>query len=281
MRMRGAQAKPQAQVCVRPPNAASGAARKPRNDEVEEWPRRFRSGLQQRNPGRLAAGMNLFRKLWARPVTPAANNEAEKPATQIVAKAGTVMLIEIVATGEQIHVLDSEVIQLMIAAGQIKPVVPAAKKQQWEPPLTQSRWAVVEEYRTGRFIITWNCPNPACAQRGSFVGVKPDKVHLLRAWHCGHVGGEVVPAPIAAKYIVINKPATALFYEPPQPQPEIATDNNFQPLPAALARMERERDKTVLPTRDVQEEYKNALSQYESALAKAAEEEARLQAQGR
>jgi len=121
------------------------------------------------------------------------------------------MLIEVVATGEQIHVLDSEAIRLMIAAGQIKPVV--IKKQQYEPPLTPANWGVQEEYSSGNVVIIWACPSKACGQSGRFVGVKPDKVHLLRAWHCGHVGGEAVPKEIAEKYAAINKPAARLTFE--------------------------------------------------------------------
>jgi len=159
--------------------------------------------------------LNLLRKLFSRPVTRVAEIEAVKPGTQVGPKAGTqIMLVEVVTTGEKIHVQKSEAVELLISAGQIKPVV----KKQWEPPLTLSRWSVPEEYSTGTYVIAWECPG--CKQGGRFVGVKPDKVHMLRAWHCGHQGGERVPAEIAARYIVINKPALAPFYEPKQPPPD-------------------------------------------------------------
>lgn len=35
------------------------------------------------------------------------------------------------------------------------------------------------------------------------MGVRPEAVDKLRAWHCGHEGGEPVPQPIAERYAAL------------------------------------------------------------------------------
>jgi hypothetical protein len=186
------------------------------------------------------------------------------------------MLVEIVATGEKVHVKDSEAIQLLIRAGQIQPVV----KKQWVPPLTPAHWSVQEEVSSGYYFIAWNCPT--CRQGGRAVGTKIDKVHLLRAYHCGHPGGEPVPAPVAARYAVINKPATVLFHPGVQPKRQLATDDNGRVLEAACAREERERaGLNDVRACDIQAEYSAAFAKYEMALKEEQERQDQLNKNGR
>jgi hypothetical protein len=151
--------------------------------------------------------INLFRKLFTKPVTLAANIEAVKPGMQVAPKAGTqIMLVEVVATGERIQVKDCDAIQVLVAAGQIKPVV----KKPYVAPLTSAKWTVQEEYATGDYFICWQCPT--CGAGGRFPGAKPEAAHLLRAWHCGHPNGEAVPQAIVDKYVTLNRPAAPLGY---------------------------------------------------------------------
>jgi hypothetical protein len=151
--------------------------------------------------------INLWRKLFTKPVTLAGNVEEVKSGMQIAPKEGTkIMLVEVIATGERIHVKDCDAIQVLIAAGQIKPVV----KKPCVAPLTPAKWTVQEEYATGDYLICWECSS--CRAGGRFLGAKPEAAHLLRAWHCGHPNGEAVPQAIVDKYVAFNRPAAPLGY---------------------------------------------------------------------
>jgi hypothetical protein len=118
------------------------------------------------------------------------------------------MYVEIIATGEKLHMVDSEALQALIKLGQIKPIerqavatpgTPAAPKfQPYVAPLTISTWGIAEEYATGQMVVTWSCPH--CKQGGRAVGVRQDAIDKIRAWHCGHPGGEPVSEAVQERY---------------------------------------------------------------------------------
>lgn len=135
----------------------------------------------------------LFNKLRHRPATPAGKN-----ATQVVAKEGKIMLYEVLATGERLHLRDSDTSRALVATGQIKPVV----KEPWKAPKTPAQFYIHEEYLTGHYVVCWDCKT--CRQSGRFPGVRPDAIGVVRAWHCGHVGGEAVPEHVQSQYRTLN-----------------------------------------------------------------------------
>lgn len=132
------------------------------------------------------------------------------------------MKVRVKETGEIVCVPNSPTVQLMIKTGAVEPVqeTPAQRQAaaEYVPPKTPAKWTVQEEDGTGTFIICWACTG--CQQGGRFVGAKIDKAHLLRAWHCGHVGGEVPTQEVIDTYAAINKPSAPLAYPGQNASPE-------------------------------------------------------------
>ena len=143
------------------------------------------------------------------------------------------MRVRVKETGELVYVpAKNQIIDLLIKTGTIEPVqeAPAARpaRQEWVPPKTPARFYVKkEELSTGDYVVAWFCDT--CKTGGRFPGAKPDKVHLLRAWHCGHVGGELVPAAVAAQYMSIGRPSQPNYY-PGQNEKQTAAPVGEHPL---------------------------------------------------
>lgn len=104
------------------------------------------------------------------------------------------MEYEVVATGERLHLVDTDAARALVATGQIKPVV----KKQWVASKKPAKFIITEEFNTGQYFVAWTCSH--CKQGGRFVGVRPDAIGQVRAWHCGHGGGEAIPEELQAQY---------------------------------------------------------------------------------
>jgi hypothetical protein len=163
--------------------------------------------------------MNFFgalRRGWARPATARAHIDAFAASCELRKLGGGPMKVRVKETGELVHVpANNQIIDLLIKTGAIEPIqeAPAARpaRQEWVPPKTPARfWIKKEELSTGDYVIAWFCDT--CKTGGRFPGVKIDKVHLLRAWHCGHVGGEHVPSNVAAQYMSLGRPSQPYLY---------------------------------------------------------------------